>query len=118
MSKGRIKHIASRISATPSRKVAVINPNGWDKTTFSHSKTYGSYRWQQTRVRFLALYPLCAHCQAKNIVTVATVVDHIEPHRGNMALFWDESNFQPLCETCHNRKTATEDSGFGNVRKP
>ena len=27
------------------------------------------------------------------------------PHRGDMKLFWDESNWQPLCESCHNQKT-------------
>ncbi|WP_186318376.1 HNH endonuclease, partial [Bacillus pumilus] len=24
------------------------------------------------------------------------------------------SNWQPLCASCHNRKTAKEDGGFGN----
>jgi 5-methylcytosine-specific restriction protein A len=31
-----------------------------------------------------------------------------------MALFWDQSNWQPLCHTCHSKKTAREDGGFGN----
>jgi len=35
-------------------------------------------------------------------VTAATVVDHITPHRGNTQLFWDSSNWQSLCEECHN----------------
>jgi hypothetical protein len=26
-------------------------------------------------------------------------------------------NLQGLCSTCHSRKTATEDSGFGNPRR-
>lgn len=28
--------------------------------------------------------------------------DHIEPHRGNMALFLDPQNVRCLCEHCHN----------------
>jgi shikimate kinase len=32
---------------------------------------------------------------------VATVVDHIKPHRGDQALFWDKNNWQPLCTHCH-----------------
>ncbi|MGM9590559.1 MAG: HNH endonuclease signature motif containing protein, partial [Faecousia sp.] len=40
-------------------------------------------------------------------LTPATVVDHIIPHRGDRKLFWDESNWQPLCKDCHNRKTGT-----------
>ncbi|WP_400245601.1 HNH endonuclease [Niallia sp. JL1B1071] len=39
----------------------------------------------------------------------ATVVDHIVPHRGDQDLFWDETNWQPLCKSCHDRKTMTED---------
>ncbi|WP_309304395.1 MULTISPECIES: HNH endonuclease [Brevibacillus] len=26
-------------------------------------------------------------------------------------MFWDRNNWQPLCEQCHNRKTAREDRG-------
>jgi len=33
---------------------------------------------------------------------LATVVDHIIPHRGDLGLFWDEENWQSLCGTCHN----------------
>ena len=39
------------------------------------------------------------------------MVDHIIPHKGDKQLFWDESNWQPMCETHHNIKTATEDRG-------
>jgi 5-methylcytosine-specific restriction protein A len=51
------------------------------------------------------------------MVKAATVVDHIIPHQGDMTLFWDaDSNWQSLCKTCHDRKTATEDGGFGRAR--
>jgi 5-methylcytosine-specific restriction protein A len=43
----------------------------------------------------------------------ANEVDHIKPHKGDMALFWDSSNWQSLCKPCHSAKTATEDGGFG-----
>lgn len=62
-------------------------------------------RWDKARKTFLARQPLCAHCQANGKLTAATVVDHIVPHRGNQQLFWDRTNWQPLCTTCHNRKT-------------
>ena len=64
------------------------------------------YRWQKARKSFLKKNPLCVHCQQENIIKPATVVDHIKPHRGDMKLFWDRDNWQPLCETHHNRKTA------------
>jgi 5-methylcytosine-specific restriction protein A len=76
-----------------------------------------NYRWQQSRKGFLAKHPLCKHCQQQGRVTAATDVDHIVPHRGDMALFWDRTNWQGLCHPCHSAKTATEDGGFGNVRR-
>ena len=35
----------------------------------------------------------------------ATEVDHVIPHRDHQEAFWDVSNWQPLCKTCHSRKT-------------
>ena len=52
-------------------------------------------------------------CMEQGDVVAANVVDHIVPHKGNEALMWDESNYQSLCKTCHDRKTATDDGGFG-----
>nr|DAG13205.1 MAG TPA: HNH endonuclease [Caudoviricetes sp.] len=40
--------------------------------------------------------------------TRATVVDHIQPHQGNWALFVDPSNHQSLCKHHHDQKTAME----------
>ncbi len=54
-----------------------------------------------------SVYPLCANCLSKGILAPATVVDHIVPHRGDRALFWDENNWQALCKSCHDRKTGS-----------
>lgn len=62
-------------------------------------------RWQAARRRFLRAHPLCAECQRNGVLTPATVVDHIIPHRGDERLFWDEANWQPLCKPCHDYKT-------------
>ena len=45
------------------------------------------------------------NCLKNGTLTPATVVDHIVPHRGDHALFWDKQNWQPLCKDCHDRKT-------------
>lgn len=71
-------------------------------------------RWRRVAKSFLQKHPLCAECERKGVIRMATCVDHIVPHRGNTALFWDSSNWQPLCQECHSRKTASEDGGFGN----
>ncbi|PTE19881.1 HNH endonuclease [Cereibacter changlensis JA139] len=58
---------------------------------------YGG-EWRAARADHLARHPCCTLCSAP-----ATVVDHIIPHRGDKALFWDRSNWQSLCTPCHNR---------------
>lgn len=40
-------------------------------------------------------------CAAEGRITAANVVDHIAPHRGDPALFWDQANWQPLCKLHH-----------------
>ena len=65
--------------------------------------------------RFIGQYrvnyfnPFCVKCYEEGHITMATVVDHIVPHRGDQKLFWDRGNWQPLCEHHHNVKTMTED---------
>ena len=63
--------------------------------------------WRRARKAYLQLHPLCAECLKEGILTPATVVDHIMPHRGDQQLFWDEQNWQPLCQTHHNKKTGS-----------
>ena len=52
--------------------------------------------WEHERATFLIANPQCRYCQKP-----ATVCDHIKPHRGDMRLFWDRKNWQPLCTVCH-----------------
>jgi 5-methylcytosine-specific restriction endonuclease McrA len=35
----------------------------------------------------------------------AVEVDHVKPHKGSATLFWNWSNWQALCTSCHSRKT-------------
>lgn len=46
---------------------------------------------------------MCRMCKRR----LATVIDHIRPVRKGGDI-WDEDNLQPLCESCHNRKTNAE----------
>jgi 5-methylcytosine-specific restriction endonuclease McrA len=84
-------------------------------------------RWQRARAAFLQAHPMCVLCEAKGRATLATVVDHIRAHRMREALhakdqrkieaarklFWDRSNWQPVCKPCHDSdKQQLEKSGF------
>lgn len=57
--------------------------------------------WQRARETYLARHPLCAFCERRGRPEPATVVDHIKPHGGDPRLFWDRTNWQPLCKRCH-----------------
>lgn len=59
-----------------------------------------NHAWRKARDAFLKINDRCAwpKCGAPS-----TVVDHIIAHRGDDGLFWDRSNWQPLCAHCHNR---------------
>lgn len=72
------------------------------------SRGYGS-KWRKASRQFLESHPLCVECLKNGILTKATVVDHVIPHRGNPELFWDKDNWQALCKRCHDRKTVTQD---------
>jgi 5-methylcytosine-specific restriction enzyme A len=77
----------------------------------SAKRGYG-YKWQQARDGYLRSHPFCADHLKRGQYIQATVVDHIIPHRGDQKLFWDKTNWQALCELCHNsHKQRLEKSG-------
>lgn len=89
----------------------IIKKKNWqriDRGRESSTKRGYGYKWKKARDGFLAYNPLCAQCLKHELTVAANVVDHIIPHKGNMKLFWNRDNWQPLCVTCHNRKSAGE----------
>jgi 5-methylcytosine-specific restriction protein A len=72
-------------------------------------------RWARYSRRFRKNHPLCADCFKRGIVKVGGHVDHVVPVSGpDDPLFWEPTNHQNLCETCHSVKTARQDGGFGH----
>jgi 5-methylcytosine-specific restriction protein A len=71
---------------------------------------YGA-RWRAYRLRFLAAAPLCQICARAGRTEAATVVDHVTPHKGDEALFWDPKNHRPLCKRCHDEIVNQGDFG-------
>lgn len=80
----------------------------------STQRGYG-YRWQKARAAYLRAHPIAVDWYGthQGRVYAAEVVDHIVPHRGDMVLFWDSTNWQGLTKADHDKKTANEDGGFG-----
>lgn len=98
-----------------------------DKHSVKHSRIYDKsrgnaaargydYHWQKERTAHLMRNPLCIECMKSDKITAAIVVDHIIPHKGNMKLFWDQSNWQSLCVSCHNSKSAKEKAYAANKK--
>lgn len=73
---------------------------------------YGTKRWRIRRARQLRDEPLCRMCRRLGRVTPATVVDHIQPHRGDMTeggAFWAGA-LQSLCKAHHDAGKQREES--------
>ena len=71
--------------------------------------------WRKARLSFLHINPLCKYCLELDIVTPASVVDHIVPHKGDNKLFWDMNNWQALCKFCHDSVKQKEENGNSHV---
>lgn len=84
------------------------NTNGdMHQASGEYNNLYRTYRWRCERKDFLMEHPYCYVCGNK-----AVLVDHIRPHRGDMELFWDHNNWQPMCNSCHTQKTLRENKYF------
>lgn len=84
--------------------------SSWRAGKTTNERGY-TYRWQQARERFLSLHPLCVYCEREGRLTAASVVDHIQPHKGDERRFWDRRNWQPLCKRCHDSTKRAEEAG-------
>jgi len=67
-----------------------------------------TYKWSKYSKQYRRENPECVGCGQP-----ADCVDHITPVTGpDDPLFWDDSNHQSLCTSCHSKKTATESNGL------
>lgn len=78
---------------------------------------YSTSRWQRIRERQLGDHPLCAMCWGDEVVTPATVCDHVEPHGGDEVKFF-AGPFQSLCKPCHDSTKQAEEAAERRGRPP
>jgi 5-methylcytosine-specific restriction enzyme A len=71
---------------------------------------YNSARWVRESKAFRAAHPFCvnAYTEDTRCTVLTALVDHRIPHRGDERLFWDQSNWQPMCWYCHGIKSERE----------
>lgn len=83
--------------------ISSIRPAPW-------VRWYKTARWCRLRLaiftRDLFTCRTCGHLDGN---TSRLVCDHVKPHRGDAVLFWDESNLQTLCKSCHDRIKQAEE---------
>jgi 5-methylcytosine-specific restriction protein A len=71
---------------------------------------YSTARWRSLRLRiFLRDLFKCAKCGRTEGNTSRLVCDHIKPHRGDERLFWQDTNLQTLCKSCHDEVKQQEE---------
>lgn len=78
----------------------------------AYRKLYGSARWcgkHGARQAQLAKEPLCERCKAMGRITIATVVNHRKPHKGNFELFFDPNNHESTCKPHHDGTIQSEE---------
>ena len=87
---------------------ALGQPTRQDKSRFDYQRRGTrqeqgyTNEWLAAAKAFRHEHPLCAMCYKRGILKPAQCVDHIIPHRGDPVLFWDQRNWQSLCNPCHN----------------
>lgn len=88
------------------------------KKIWSNTKSDFNYqcrKWRNTSINFRIKNPLCIQCELKGIIKPATVTDHIKPiTQGGDP--WDFENMQPLCDSCHNKKSRSEQKNINTIK--
>lgn len=75
-------------------------------------KWYSLKRWKLRRAAQLKREPKCRYCAAMGKSRIATVANHVIPHRGDEYLFW-HGKLESVCKACHDaRVQRAEVHGF------
>lgn len=109
---GRLKALPPRVGGLSPRLAKQTDEHGHSRDAEPWRKWYSTARWARTRQEvferddYACQWKGCGRIEAD---TSRLRCDHIEPHRGDEALFWDRRNLQTLCVPCHDsRKQALE----------
>lgn len=71
-------------------------------------------KWDRERAAYLTFHSTCLHCHMRP----ATIVHHIIAHRGDRSLFWNRSNWMPVCQPCHDGPIQRRERARERARRP
>lgn len=113
----KLSTLSGRVAPLPAKlgfaADAATDPSRSRDKLFHWRRWYKTSQWQKLRWSVLVrdLFT-CQRCGRIEADTSQLVADHKVPHRGDAKLFWDESNIECLCASCHNSaKQAQERAG-------
>lgn len=85
---------------------------GRTEEAIAYRKWYGTRAWRDKREEQLTLEPYCRMCREEGKQVLATIVDHVIPHRGDYELFIN-GKLDSLCKSHHDSvKQSEEHTGF------
>src|SRR5579875_2784487 len=104
----RLKALSPRIGALPPavRFDSDRDAHGHSRKAEPWRAWYNLTRWRRLRLEvfqrdhFTCRWPGCGRLEGD---TSKLVADHIQPHRGDPALFWTIENLMTLCKPHHDR---------------
>jgi 5-methylcytosine-specific restriction enzyme A len=116
---GRLKQLAPVLTRPPPR-IGFLAPKTEAEASrdrdarLAYRQWYKTARWQRLRWSVLVRdHFTCRRCFRLEGNTALLVADHIVPHRGDHALFWDDDNLQTLCKPCHDSAKQREEARMG-----
>ena len=117
---GRLRTLPPRIETLSPR---LVRPETRDARRVAEApwrRWYSTARWQQLRLRIAEREGW--RCRQTGVRLVdgrtrpdALVVDHVRPHRGDEALFWDETNLQAVSKAWHDAEKQRRERREGVV---
>jgi 5-methylcytosine-specific restriction endonuclease McrA len=119
---GRLKSLPKQLTAAP-RAVGFSDRQAAERARDrarvqgnNLRRLYRTKRWRDLRLVILERDGwMCRGCDVPHLLTGkapapnSPVVDHIDPHRGNLVLFWDEANLQSVCKAWHDSEKQSKE---------
>ncbi|GAA4218581.1 5-methylcytosine-specific restriction endonuclease McrA [Sagittula marina] len=108
--RGMPSRLGRPVSRLVSKRPEAAKPEGQRN---AWHKWYNTTRWRKLRwsvieaANFTCQRLGCGRIEAD---TSKLVADHVKPHRGDAALFWDRKNLKCLCQSCHSGAKQREEA--------
>lgn len=108
---GRLQQIRPTLRPLPARITTQRDDDGHSDAAEPWRAWYKTPRWKRLRREiFIRDLFTCRCCGVIEGTATNLTCDHVKPHKGDPALFWDPENLQTLLTSpCHNAKKQAEE---------